>query len=109
MILSKCINISLYEDNMVWHFDHRFGGYEVDVLDDWQHNNPLKLIMPRNWVHESHMPNVIRDGRKALLGFRDITNTTNFRTSIISILPIVPCGYTLPIILLDNKSTFVWD
>src|SRR6266487_4385412 len=103
--LSKSANIELplYEGKMIWHFDHRFGGYEVDVLDDSQHNNPLKLIMPRYWVHESHMPNFMRDGRKTLLGFRDITNTTNFRTSIISILPVVPCGNNLPNLILDPR------
>ena len=58
---------------------------------------------------------------RLLLGFRDIANSTNFRTAIINIIPVVPCGHTFPIVVLDTKyvcemlyiisctSSFVFD
>ena len=115
------ICLPLYEGKMISHFDHRFGGYEVDELDAWQHNDPLKLIMPRYWVHESHMPYLMRDGRKALLGFRDVARSTDIRTALFIILPVLPCGNNLPIVILEPKykceitylstctSSFVFD
>jgi len=95
--------LPLYEGKMISHYDHRFGGYEVDELDDWQHNNPSKLIVPRYWVHESHMPNFMKDGRNALLGFRNVARSTDIRTVIFSILPVVPCGNNLPNAILDSR------
>src|SRR5260370_2917799 len=100
--------LPLYEGKMISHYDHRFGSYEslssVDnELSEPQHNDPSILSIPRYWIHESHMPKFIGDGRKAFLAFRDITNTTNIRTAIFSILPVVPCGHTLPIVVLDTK------
>ena len=118
--------LPLYEGKMIWHFDHRFSGYDGllqvhNELSEVQHDNPSVLSIPRYWVHESYMPQFTKDGRKALLGFRDITNSTNFRTAIINIIPVVPCGHTFPIVVLDTKyvcemlyiisgtSSFVFD
>ncbi len=102
----KCL--PLYEGKMISHYDHRFGSYEslssVDnELSESQHDDPTVLSIPRYWIHESHMPDLMKDGRKTFLAFRDITNTTNIRTAIFSILPVVPCGHTLPIVVLDTK------
>src|SRR6266702_7756918 len=104
----KCL--PLYEGKMILHFDHRFGSYEGSSKTDSdlsksQHDNPLMLSIPRYWVHESHMPKLIKDGREALLVFRDITNTTNVRTAIFSILPVLPCGDTLHTVVLNRKYT----
>jgi hypothetical protein len=101
--------LPLYEGKMISHFDHRFGSYEglspVDnELSESQHENPLMLAIPRYWIHESHMPNLMRDGRTALLAFRDVARSTDIRTAIFSIVPVVPCGHKLPIVVLDPTS-----
>jgi hypothetical protein len=118
--------LPLFEGKMIWHFDHRFAGYDGllqadSELSESQHDNPSMLSIPRYWIHESHMPDLMGDERKALLAFRDITNSTNFRTAIISIIPLIPCGHTLPLMTLDteynceianlscNVSSFVFD
>jgi hypothetical protein len=126
------VYLPLYEGKMIWHFDHRFGTYEgqteaqanqgkLPEFTEEQHADPAFLSMPYYWVHESHMPDFTKDGRKALLVFRDITNASVLRTAIFTILPIVPCGHTLPIIIFDLKyaheltyfascaSSFVFD
>lgn len=118
--------LPLYEGKMIWHFDHRFSGNDGllqvgNELSESEHDNPSMLSIPRYWVHESYLPNLMKDGRKVLLTFRDITNTTNFRTAIFSITPVVPCGNNLPIAILPPRyvrevtylatcaSSFVFD
>jgi len=108
--------LPLYEGKMVWHFDHRFGTYDgqtqaqanqgkLPELTEEQHADPYFLSSPQYWIHESHLTNIMRDDRKTLLGFRDITNAVVLRTAVFSLLPVVPCGHTLPIVILDDKYT----
>lgn len=122
----------LYEGKMIWHFDHRFGTYEgqtqaqanqgkLPELNELQHSDPSYLSLPKYWINETHFPNFIRDGRTALLAFRDITSSVVFRTAVFSILPVVVCGDTLHIVVLNREydgeltyfsscgSSFVFD
>ncbi len=108
--------LPLYEGKMVWHFDHRFGTYEgqteaqarqnkLPELRDKEHTDPFLFSLPKYWIHESHMPDLMKDGRNAFLAFRDITNAVVLRTAIFSIIPALPCGNNLPIALIDAKYT----
>jgi len=124
---SREIYLPLYEGKMILHYDHRFGSYtagagpETYELNPAEHERPSRLPLPRYWVHESHMPDFMKDKRKALLAFRDITNATNLRTAIFSTIPVEACGHTLPVLVLDPKcmreltylasctSSFVFD
>ena len=110
----KCL--PLYEGKMIWHFDHRFGTYKEQTqaqanqgklpeLDEQQHADPSIFPLPHYWVHESHFPEVMNDGRKVFLAFRDITSAALMRTAVFSITPIIPCGHTLPIIVSSTKLT----
>ena len=124
--------LPLYEGKMTWHFDHRFGTYEgqkqaqanqgkLPELTEQQHDNPSLLSMPHYWIHESHFPKMIHDGRTGLLVFRDITSSVVLRTAIFSILPLVVCGDTLHTVVLSPQyaseltyfcscgSSFVFD
>ncbi|MBA2286378.1 MAG: N-6 DNA methylase, partial [Ktedonobacteraceae bacterium] len=118
--------LPLYEGKMAWHFDHRLSGYENDAedtreLSSIEHNDPSRLPMPRYWIHQSALPGLMNDGRKAFLAFRDIARSTDARTAIFSIIPVVPCGHTLPIVILKSDcnseliylsasiSSFVFD
>jgi hypothetical protein len=106
--------LPLYEGKMISHFDHRFGTYEgqtqaqakqgkLPELTEKQHSNPYLLTIPRYWIHESHMPNLMKDGRKALLVFRDVVRSTDIRTAMFSILPAMPCSHKIPIVVLNSK------
>jgi hypothetical protein len=44
---------------------------------------------------------------KWLIGFRDVTNTTNERTTIFSLLPRVGVGHTAPLVFLNGTSSSV--
>ncbi len=106
----------LYEGKMIWHFDHRFGTYEgqtqaqankgfLPQLDETQHNNPSLLPMPRYWIHQDHLLHIMGVNRKAFLAFRDVTNAVVRRTSIFSIIPVVPCNHKLPLIILNKNNS----
>ncbi len=108
--------LPLYEGKMIWHFDHRFGTYEgqtqaqanqgkLPELTEQQHADPFLLSMPQYWIHESHLPDLMRDGRKGLLVFRDVARSTDIRTAIFSILPVVACGHKIPIVVLEPSRT----
>ena len=105
------ICLPLYEGKMISNFDHRFNSYnkgrvvETYEIGDTQHADPLILATPRYWIHESHMPSLVSDGRKAFLAFRNIARSTDIRTAIFSIIPVTACGDKLPIIVLNPKCT----
>ncbi|HZO71022.1 MAG TPA: hypothetical protein VFB60_02400 [Ktedonobacteraceae bacterium] len=124
--------LPLYEGKMISHFDHRFGTYEgqtqaqanqgkLPELTEEQHVNSSTLPLPQYWVHEAHFKDFLRQGRKALLVFRDTARSTDIRTAIFCVTPIVACGHKLPIILLNPEynreityfagcvSSFVFD
>ncbi|NPV09668.1 MAG: N-6 DNA methylase [Anaerolineae bacterium] len=102
--------LPLYEAKMIWQFDHRFGSYEgVDSrsnthlpnLTPEQHADPARLPLPWYWVPAEEVEARLGDWKRGwLLGFRDVTNATNERTAIFSLLPRVGVGHTMPLLLL---------
>jgi hypothetical protein len=65
--------------------------------------DPLRVSLPRYWVPEVEVRERLRDKchRLWLLGWRNITNTTNERTVIASILPQVGVGDTCPLMFFE--------
>ena len=81
-------------------------------------SDPDYTVLPRYWIarHEVDKRLTKRDDagnvtwqwdRQWLLGWRDITNTTNERTLIASFLPRAGVGHTLPIIFTPNAPTLI--
>ncbi|HEY1353700.1 MAG TPA: N-6 DNA methylase [Ktedonobacteraceae bacterium] len=106
--------LPLYEGKMIWQFDHRFGSYEgqtqaqanqgkLPELCEEQHVDPAFLTLPRYWVHETDIPEVIHAGRTGFPVFRDVTNASVLRTAVFSILPRVGCGDTAHVVLLAHR------
>jgi len=113
----------LYEAKMIWQFDHRFGTYEgitsrssthLPTPTPEQYADPNFIVMPWYWVSakevESRLEQRDRSGnllwkwdRKWLLGFRDVTNATNERTAIFSLLPKIGVGHKMPLVFLKNS------
>ena len=101
--------LPLYEGKMISLFDHRFGTYEKRQhtdreLDEVQHADSSALPLPRYWVHSSHMQGFIEE-EKALLAYRDIARSTDIRTAIFCIMPVLPCGNNLPIVITNLEHT----
>lgn len=115
----------LYEAKMIWQYDHRFGSY--DGVDPDSNSTQLPMptpaqyadqnyeVTPRYWVDreevESRLEKRNREGtelswkweRDWLLGFRDITNATNERTAIFSLLPRVAVGNKIPLLVFEER------
>ena len=116
--------LPLIEAKMFHLFDHRWATYEADgsirdvTLAEKQ--DPDFVVMPRYWVDKSEVDARLngRWDRDWLFGWRDITNATNERTMICSLLPLAatPDGTLLmlpssadPRPLAACLSSFVYD
>lgn len=108
--------LPLYEGKMISYFDHRFGTYDVPKhlladngklpeLSDQQHADPYLLPIPQYWIHNSHRPDLIFNGRNAFLGFRGIARSADIRTAMFCLIPSVPCGNSLSVITLASGQT----
>jgi hypothetical protein len=96
--------LPLYEAKMVHHFDHRWATYDGDDTRDvsvTEKGDSGYSVLPRYWVADGEVAHRLdgRWDRGWLLGWRDITNTTNERTVIASVLPRVGVGNKIPLML----------
>lgn len=100
--------LPLYEAKMIWHYDHRFGSYAgLDSRNSTQtpslelYQDPYYQILPWYWIEKSKEQEVINT--KWFVGFRNISNTTNERTTIIGLVPESAVGHSMPLIFVTNS------
>jgi hypothetical protein len=95
--------VRLYEAKMFWHYDHRwatFDGDDTRSLTLSEKNDPNVTARPRYWVPKAAMDERLENWpHDWLMGFRDVTNATNERTSVFSIIPKTGVGHTAPLII----------
>jgi len=105
--------LPLYEAKMFWHYDHRYGTFEgvesrsstsIPTPGAEEYADPEYLVMPWYWVKEEFVHERNKD-RGWYIGFRDITNSTNERTLISSIIPFSGVGNTAPILNFASHSS----
>jgi hypothetical protein len=101
--------VPLYEAKMVTYFDNRWGYYPDGADDDTRAlprpNEDQKLdasydISPRFWVDSSEVESRLnaKDWHKGwMIGHRGLTNNTNERTFITSLIPRRGAGNSLPV------------
>ncbi len=109
--------LPLYEAKMIWQFDHRFSSYagvtsrqstHLPDTTDEQHRDPAFTPQPWYWVPEEEVRQRLGDWKRGwLLGFRRITNATNERTIVASLLPATGAGDVLPVCLSSASSTLM--
>ena len=111
--------LPLYEGKMTWQFDHRWATYEsteIQHFDNVHKENTNRTVLPQYWVKLQEFEQVfdrkIRSANgetwrhKWFLGYRDITNTTNERTVIASIIPKVAANHKYHIVVPSDDN--VW-
>jgi len=122
--------LPLYEAKLFHQFDHRFGSYatttnrtstNLETPTLAQHQDPAYRVQPWYWVEESEVKQHINVKNKWFLAYRNITNTTNERTSIFTLIPLAGVGHSASMLLLKqvislkicgfiiNLSTFAFD
>ena len=109
--------LPLYEAKMIWHYDHRYGTYEgvrdrsstqLPTPDERQHADPHFVVQPWYWVPAEEVQARLEEWRRGwLLGFRDVTNATNERTAIFSLLPKVGVGNKIPVLLFEAAGSII--
>ena len=103
--------LPLYQGRMIWHFDHRANSVEVNLesthnpylserVTESQHADPSFLPRSQHWVPATQVVSKLTESQEWVVAFRDISNPTNERTTVASVIPHVGCGHTLPILLL---------
>lgn len=110
--------LPLYEAKMIHQFDHRWATYapaagsretEGDNSRDCtptEKADPNFAVTPRYWVSETEVNKKLADknwDKGWLMGWRDITNATNERTVIASVVPRLATGDTLLLMFPDQK------
>lgn len=119
--------LPLYEAKLAHQFTHRWGDYamrlegsldsELPRIPEEKLADPNHMISPRYWLPrdavEERLKQRDKNGsliwewtRDWMLGFRDITNATNERTAIFSLLPRVGVGHKMPLIFLEHGALF---
>ncbi|WP_322489060.1 hypothetical protein [Chloroflexus sp.] len=107
--------LPLYEAKLLHQFTHRWATYqggakpETRALTAAELANPALTVTPRHWVPAAEVEQRLagRWSRQWLVGFRDITNATNERTAIVSLLPRVGVGHKAPLIILETAMPAV--
>jgi hypothetical protein len=101
---------------MIHQFDHRWATYTPegdnrDVTVD-EKNDPNFTVTPGYWVRTAEVEHRLNDKgwtRGWLMGWRDLTNATNERTVLASVVPRVGGVNNLPLMLFceERKSAGV--
>jgi hypothetical protein len=98
--------LPLYEAKLVHHFDHRWSTYTPGAtsrdVGDTEKADPAYMATTRYWVSKVEVEQRLQEKnweRKWLMGWRDITNATNERTVIASVIPRVGVGNQMPLML----------
>ncbi|MCL5052793.1 MAG: N-6 DNA methylase, partial [Gammaproteobacteria bacterium] len=98
--------LPLYEGKLIHHFDHRFATYEGASGDNTievegaRKVDPSWAIMPRYWVSEGEVREKLEGwDREWLIGFRKVTNATNERTLVGTVVPAYGAGDSLQLLL----------
>lgn len=103
--------VPLYEAKMVHQFDHRWASYiskdscqDVSTIEKC---DTKFVVDPRYWVETIKVDKSLNDkgwDKGWVMGWRDITNATNERTVIASILPRTGVGNQMPLMLFSQPE-----
>lgn len=105
--------VPLYEAKMIHQFDHRWAGYAENGRDSAlltfsEKANPDFEPTPRYWVPESEVKDRLAARgwkRRWLMGWRDITRSTDDRTAIVSVAPVSACAGEFALFFCDVTPT----
>jgi hypothetical protein len=116
MVKDEEVYLPLYEAKMIWQFNHRFGTYagvesrsstHLPIPTERQYQDPNFVAIPWYWVSKDDLKNNLNFWEKRwLLGFRNIARSTDERSGIFSVFPLVAVGNSLPLIFMNIIAIF---
>jgi hypothetical protein len=102
---SQAGRVSLYEAKQIHQYDHRWATYDsnCDCRDATlqEKQEPAFVCKPRYWVDSNEVLRRLKNMNwrmNWLLGWRRITNATNERTCIASVIPFAAVGHTISLL-----------
>ncbi len=112
--------LPLYESKLIHQFNHRYATFidgSVREMSSGELSDPWNCIAPRYWLNAKIQAE--RFPGNWFLAYRMITNATNERTAITTIVPQRPCGHSLTLIenlnpisavlLCSTMNSFAYD
>lgn len=112
-LYDKEVFLPLYESKMFWQFDHRFGSYEqvsdrnnthLPTPSLSEYLDPDYVVQPWYWVSEQKVYEKFTSKNKWFIAFRDVTNSTNERTGVFSLIPLSGINHKAPIVIQNNMG-----
>jgi len=103
--------LPLYEAKLFHQYDHRWATYDengkIRDITDEEKADPDFKVRPRYWVEKVEVDaKLIKNwNQKWIIGWRDITNATNERTVLSSLLPYA--GYGDPVLLMLPDTNYL--
>ncbi|MFW6074173.1 MAG: hypothetical protein ACOC9Y_01165 [Chloroflexota bacterium] len=100
----------------MWHFEHRYATFRGANEHDIDKGNardfvpselvcPDALAIPRFWIRSLEVIDAHPASQQRwLFGFRNITNTTNERTAVGTVIPLSGVGNSMPVLVPEQKS-----
>lgn len=113
--------LPLYEAKMIHQFDHRWASYEANARGQAgkgevasrdvtlaEKADPDFAATPRYWVSEQEVNQRLSDkgwSKNWLMGWRNIARSTDERSFISAVTPIVGIGHSMPLWFLNTKQS----
>ena len=107
--------LPLYQARMIHHFDHRYNSVQLNPsnvhnpytnlpVTDVQRSDPEFYPVPQYYVKDDFVRQKFPDSPEYAIGFRDITNATNERTMISTIVPWAGYSNKLPLLTCASED-----
>lgn len=100
-------SVDLFEGKMIWQYDHRFATFEgVDYLEPSDRYPQMRVFGEYLVSQQENIKRLYHNhwDRSWMLGFRNITNTTNERTMVAAIIPKIAPVYSFRIVFNNRKN-----
>jgi len=103
------IGLPLYEGKMIWQYDFSFSSYESGqgTRSKWVINSPINKIICSQYIMPQYNHYLEHSNMKGIkIIIRDISNATNVRTIVSTVINDFPSGHNAPILNLTTWKAY---
>jgi hypothetical protein len=110
----ESVYLPLYEGKMIWIYNHRFRSTipqqgKSNEEDEFNESSKTQLAdcsffaLPRYWIARQHVLPYLPSKQNYFIGFRKVTNVTNKRTAVFSLVPPIAVGESIHLLLFSDR------